>query len=277
MMDLYERLSTAGDFFLIAGPCVVEKLRVMEEVAQKLTQIREETGICVVFKASYKKANRTSGDSYTGPGEEEGLKLLEHVGRSFELPLLTDVHEQAEISAAAKVCDILQIPAFLSRQTDLIRTAAASGRIINIKKGQFMAPEDMRAAALKAGENKKILLTERGTSFGYHNLVVDFRSFGILASFGYPVVYDVTHSLQLPSSGKNSGGNPEFAPQMARAALATGRVKGLFLETHPDPAKALSDAASMLPLEKLTDLIRDCLIIARSLEERDELQKAHKN
>lgn len=266
-MELYERLCKPGKFFLIAGPCVVEQLSVMEAVAAELARIKEETGLEVIFKASYKKANRTSGESYSGPGEEEGLKALERVGKSFGLPLLTDVHEQAEIPAAAQVCDILQIPAFLSRQTQLIQTAAATGRIINIKKGQFMAPEDMGEAALKAGQNRKILLTERGASFGYHNLVVDFRSFAIMAGFGHPVVYDVTHSLQLPSRGKSTGGNPEFAPMMAQAAVATGKVKGLFLEVHPEPAKALSDAATMLQLGKLAPLVRNCLKIWDSLKD----------
>lgn len=261
-MDLYQRLKPARGFFLIAGPCVVEDQSVMERIAHTLVQIREETGIPVVFKASYKKANRSSGDSYSGPGLQAGLKALGQIGQSFGLPLLTDVHEQAEVSAAAEVCDILQIPAFLCRQTDLIRAVANTGRIINIKKGQFMAPEDMQQAALKTGDNHKVLLTERGSSFGYHNLVVDFRSFSIMEAFGYPVVYDVTHSLQLPASGKNSGGNPEFAPMLAAAAIATQKVSGLFLETHPQPEKALSDAASMLPLDKLAALVRNCLNIS---------------
>ncbi|MBW6514572.1 MAG: 3-deoxy-8-phosphooctulonate synthase [Candidatus Syntrophosphaera sp.] len=265
-MDLYQRLKTAAGFFLIAGPCVVEDSSVMEEVAQTLVRIRAETGIPVVFKASYKKANRSSGDSYSGPGLEAGLKSLQRIGEQFGLPLLTDVHEQAEVEAAAEVCDILQIPAFLSRQTDLIRAVADTGRIVNIKKGQFMAPEDMQQAALKTGANHKVLLTERGSSFGYHNLVVDFRSFAIMEALGHPVVYDVTHSLQLPSTGIKSGGNPEYAPMLAAAAIATNKVRGLFLETHPHPEQALSDAASMLPLDQLEPLVRNCLQISSALK-----------
>lgn len=262
IMDLYKKLKTTPDFFLIAGPCVVENDIVMHKVAETLVQLQEETSITVIFKASYKKANRSSVESYMGPGEEEGLRSLEHIKSEFHLPVLTDVHETIEIAAAAQVCDILQIPAFLCRQTELIQATAATEKIINIKKGQFMAPEDMQQTAQKAGDNQQILLTERGTCFGYHNLVVDFRSFSIMHSFGYPVVYDVTHSLQLPSSGKISGGNPEFAPMMAKAAIATGKVQGLFIETHPEPEKALSDAASMLRLNLLAPLIKECLQIS---------------
>lgn len=261
-MDLYQKLKTTPAFFLIAGPCVVENDTVMHKVAETLVQLQEETGIIVVFKASYKKANRSSVDSYMGPGEEEGLRSLEHIKSEFHLPVLTDVHERIEVEAAAQICDILQIPAFLCRQTELIQATAATGKIINIKKGQFMAPEDMQQTALKAGNNQQILLTERGTCFGYHNLVVDFRSFSIMHSLGYPVVYDVTHSLQLPSAGKVSGGNPEFAPMIAKAAIATGKVQGLFIETHPEPEQALSDAASMLRLNMLAPLIKECLKIA---------------
>jgi 2-dehydro-3-deoxyphosphooctonate aldolase (KDO 8-P synthase) len=267
-MDLFQQLRTTPDLFLIAGPCVVESEPVMRMIAETLVRIKESTGITLVFKASYQKANRSSGDSYRGPGEAEGLKALARIGADYGLPLLTDVHEQVEVAAAAEVCDILQIPAFLSRQTALIDTAAATGRIINIKKGQFMAPEDMLQAANKAGGNHQVLLTERGSCFGYHNLVVDFRSFDIMESFGYPVVYDVTHSLQLPSLGKASGGNPEYVPFMAQAAIATGKVKGLFLEVHPEPDKALSDASSMLRLDLLEPLVRNCIRIKRSLEDR---------
>ncbi len=258
-MDLYDRLKSAKGFFLIAGPCVVEDIAVMEQIAQALVHIRDKHSIPVVFKASYKKANRSSGDSFSGPGIDAGLQALAYIKEKYSLPVLTDVHEQADVPAAAEVCDILQIPAFLSRQTELIRSAAATGRIVNIKKGQFMAPEDMKLAATKTGENQQILLTERGSSFGYHNLVVDFRGFSIMADFGYPVVFDVTHSLQLPSIGNSSGGNPEFAPMMARAAIATGKVRGLFIETHPEPKKASSDAASMLPLDELEPLIQGCM------------------
>lgn len=266
-MDLYQRLQQASGFFLIAGPCVVESTDVMREIAASLCRLEADLMLPVVFKASYRKANRSSGCSFRGPGLDSGLQALEGIKREFGLPLLTDVHEQAEVSAAAEVCDILQIPAFLSRQTELIGAAAESGRIVNIKKGQFMAPEDMRLAADKCGDNRKVLLTERGSSFGYHNLVVDFRGFGIMAGFGYPVVYDVTHSLQLPSQGTASGGQPEFVLLMARAAIATGKVHGLFLEVHPRPEQALSDAASMLRLDLLRPLIADCLRLAQANKE----------
>jgi 2-dehydro-3-deoxyphosphooctonate aldolase (KDO 8-P synthase) len=261
-MDLYQNLRACESFFLIAGPCVVEDYPIMQEIAAVLLEIKSEFDIPVVFKASYKKANRSSGDSYSGPGIERGLDSLRKIGIEFGLPLLTDVHEQAEVKSAAEVCDILQIPALLCRQTDLISTAADTGRLINIKKGQFMAPEDMKQAAGKTGSNHKVLLTERGASFGYHNLVVDFRSFAVMAETGYPVVYDVTHSLQLPSIGTVSGGAPQYAQMMAKAALATGRVKGLFLEVHPEPSQSKSDAASVLALSELKPLIAECLKIS---------------
>jgi 2-dehydro-3-deoxyphosphooctonate aldolase (KDO 8-P synthase) len=231
-----------------------------------LKELCQREGITLVFKSSYRKANRSSANSATGPGTEKGLNILAKIKTQFGLPILSDVHECAELSEAAEVCDILQIPAFLSRQTDLIAGAANTQRIVNIKKGQFMAPEDMIHAAAKAKEtgNNHILLTERGSSFGYHNLVVDFRGFAIMQAFGYPVVYDVTHSLQRPSQGNTSGGNPEFAAMMACAAIATGMVKGLFIETHPEPHKALSDAASMLPLNQMEALLDGCLQIVEA-------------
>jgi 2-dehydro-3-deoxyphosphooctonate aldolase (KDO 8-P synthase) len=211
----------------------------------------------LVFKASFLKANRTSSGSFSGPGIENGLRVLQRVKEEFELPILTDIHESEDAVPTAEIADIIQIPAFLSRQTFLIRAAAATGRIINIKKGQFMAPEDMKSAVEKCLDfsNEHILLTERGTSFGYHNLVVDFRSFAIMQELGFPVVYDVTHSLQQPSSGVTTGGTPQYAEMMARAAIATGKVKGLFLETHPKPEEAKSDAATMLKLSKFAHLL----------------------
>lgn len=261
MTDLYQSLASAKPFFLIAGPCVVEEESLMLRTAEHLKELCHKKGIMLVFKSSYRKANRSSGSSAEGPGMEAGLKLLMRIKQRFELPVLSDVHECAELEAAAEVCDILQIPAFLSRQTNLIAGAATTGRIVNIKKGQFMAPEDMQSAAAKATAtgNPKVMLTERGTSFGYHNLVVDFRSFATMHSFGYPVIYDVTHSLQRPSEGTTSGGNPEYAAMMAKAAIATGMVSGLFIETHPEPHKALSDAASMLALDKVEALLDECL------------------
>lgn len=260
-MPLFEKLCRAKPFFLIAGPCVIEDEATMLFSAEYLKRLSEKLGLPLVFKSSYTKANRSSKDSYSGPGLHEGLKLLARIRQDFELPILSDIHESCEVAAAAEVCDILQIPAFLCRQTALIQAAAASGKIVNIKKGQFMAPEDMASAAAKASAmgNQQILLTERGSSFGYHNLVVDFRSFAIMKQAGYPVVYDLTHSLQLPSSGKSTGGNPEFAPMLAYAAMATGEVDGLFIECHPQPAQAKSDAATMLPLKALDSLLAKCI------------------
>jgi 2-dehydro-3-deoxyphosphooctonate aldolase (KDO 8-P synthase) len=258
---LFDRLLHPNPFFLIAGPCVIEDESLMQETASFLKSETDKRGITLIFKASYFKANRTAVTSYSGPGLEEGLRILQRIRDDFELPVLTDVHETQEVAAIAEVADILQIPAFLSRQTFLIQAAARTGRAVNIKKGQFMAPEDMAGAVEKvtAENNYQILITERGVSFGYHNLVVDFRSFPILRELRYPVVYDVTHSLQRPSVGRTSGGSPEYAGMMARAAIATGMVDGLFVETHPAPMEALSDAASMLPLAEMPDFLDECL------------------
>ena len=262
-MNLYQKLLNPEKFFLIAGPCVVEEEDMMMAVAERLKKETTNRNIPFIFKSSYRKANRTSIESPSGPGLEKGLAILKKIKGKYDLPILTDVHDVSEISQASEVADILQIPAFLCRQTDLIVSAARTGKIINIKKGQFMAPEDMKNAAQKAAStsNRKILLTERGTSFGYHNLVVDFRGFAIMKQFGYPVVYDVTHSLQRPSIDKTSGGTPEYAVMMAKAALATGMVNGLFVETHPDPQKALSDADSMLHLDNIPNFLDECLKI----------------
>lgn len=262
-MKLYKELCSCEKFFLIAGPCVIEDEKLMMQIAAELVEMTQKRGIQFIFKSSFRKANRTSIESPTGPGLIKGLKILSMIKREFNVPILTDIHEISEIEEAAEVVDILQIPAFLSRQSDLIYESAKTGKIVNIKKGQFMAPEDMGNATSKvlAAENKNILLTERGTSFGYHNLVVDFRSFAIMKPFGYPVIYDVTHSLQRPSQNKISGGTPQYALMMAKAALATGMVDGLFIETHPNPAEALSDASSMLPLNKLPELLDACLKI----------------
>ncbi|MCD4828537.1 MAG: 3-deoxy-8-phosphooctulonate synthase [Candidatus Cloacimonetes bacterium] len=260
-MSLYEQLLQSDRFFLIAGPCVIEDNAVVRQIMESLLEETARRGITLIFKASYRKANRTSLASFTGPGLSDGLAVLADLKREYNVPILTDVHECAEVTTVAEVADVLQIPAFLSRQTALIQSAADSGRIVNIKKGQFMAPQDMQAAADKAtaGGNQQVMLTERGTSFGYHNLVVDFRGFAIMHDIGYPVVYDVTHSLQRPSLDATSGGEPEFARMMARAAMATGMVSGLFIETHPEPGKALSDAATMLPLSELGDILDDCV------------------
>ena len=241
-------------FFLIAGPCVVESEDLCLRVAEYLKNLCEIKGLSLVFKASFKKANRLSASSYSGPGLEKGLEILSKVKRELDLPILTDVHETVDVTAVAEVAEIIQIPAFLCRQTDLVVSAAATGKWINIKKGQFLAPEDMGKLAGKV-DSRRVMLTERGSSFGYRNLVVDFRSLMIMAQTGLPVIYDATHSLQLPGGGGNvSTGQPEYIIPMAGAAAAIG-IDGLFVETHPEPEKALSDAGAMLPLEKMTTLL----------------------
>ncbi len=267
-IDLYEKLKSCPVFFLLAGPCVIEDETTMMRTAEYLTKLTSHIGIPFVFKTSFQKANRTSGSSYQGPGLEEGLALLAKIKTAFNVPVITDVHEVTDIASVSEICDIIQIPAFLSRQTALIQAAAQTGKIVNIKKGQFMAPEDMKNAAEKVTSvnNHRVLLTERGTTFGYHNLVVDFRSFPIMQAFGFPVVYDVTHSLQKPSEGKHSGGSPEYIQMMAQAAMATGRINGLFIETHPEPARALSDAASMLALDEIETLLNKCIQIRETLD-----------
>jgi len=262
-MNLFEMLVNDNKFFLIAGPCVIENEKIILQVAEKLKKETLKRDIIFIFKSSYKKANRSSMHSFSGVGLEEGLRILKKVKREFDISILTDVHETNEINPVAKVVDIIQIPAFLSRQTDLIVATAKTGKIVNIKKGQFLAPEDMKLIVEKvtSQNNEQILLTERGTCFGYHNLVVDFRSFDIMKKLGYSVVYDVTHSLQKPTSDKTTGGTPQYALMMAKAALATGKVDGLFIETHPNPKKALSDAATMLPLDDIPKFLDECLKI----------------
>lgn len=249
-----------GELFLIAGPCVVESEALCLKVAEKLVGLTAKYGLPYIFKASYKKANRLSKSSFTGPGRDEGLAALSNVKRQFDIPVLTDIHETAEALAAAQAVDILQIPAFLCRQTDLVVAAAETGKWVNIKKGQFLAPEDMATIAAKTG-TRKTMLTERGTTFGYRNLVVDFRSLLIMRRTGLPVIFDVTHSLQIPGGGGAvSTGQPEYAIPMAKAAVAVG-VNGLFVETHPDPQAALSDAGAMLPLNDMARLIEAVLRI----------------
>lgn len=251
-----------GAFFLIAGPCVVESEALCLEIAERVAGLCRERSIPYIFKASYKKANRTAAGSFTGPGFEEGLTALKRVREQIGVPVLTDVHETTEVEAVTKVADVLQVPAFLSRQTDLLKAAGASGKWVNIKKGQFLAPDDMRHAVQKTG-SERVMLTERGTTFGYHNLVVDFRSLLIMRQFGR-VVFDATHSLQLPSgTGTVSGGQPEFVIPMARAAVAIG-VDGLFVETHPNPKEALSDAGSMLPLDRMEQLLDEVMAIRKA-------------
>jgi len=256
-------------FILIAGPCVIEDETATMAIAGQLKAMAADAGVPLIFKASYDKANRTSINSFRGPGIERGLEILAGVKEEYSLPLLTDVHTTADVAAVASVVDILQIPAFLCRQTDLLvesaREAAKSGAIVNIKKGQFLAPWDMKPLVEKArlAGDGKILLTERGATFGYNNLVVDFRSIPVMRETGCPVIFDATHSVQLPGGlGDSSGGERDMAPCLARAAVAVG-VDGLFLEVHPDPDKALSDGANSLSLDMVPDLLRTCSAIDR--------------
>ena len=256
------------DLFLIAGPCVIESRDHIFFMASELKKITASYRVPFVFKASYDKANRTSIKSFRGPGPEEGLKVLREVREKVGVPILSDIHEPSQAEAAGKVLDILQIPAFLSRQTDLILAAAQTGKIVNVKKGQFLAPWEMKNVADKMREagNERLLLTERGASFGYNNLVVDFRSFPIMQSFGCPVVFDVTHSLQLPGGqGQSSGGQPQYIPHLARAGVAAG-VDGLFMELHDNPAKALSDGPNALDLSLLPALLEQLVEIRKCLK-----------
>jgi 2-dehydro-3-deoxyphosphooctonate aldolase (KDO 8-P synthase) len=248
---------------LIAGPCVIEEEALTLRIAEFLKRLTADLGIGLVFKASYDKANRTSIDSFRGPGMAEGLKILARIKREFELPVVSDVHEIAQIAEAAEVLDILQIPAFLSRQTDLLLAAAATGKTVNIKKGQFLAPWDMRNAVAKlaAVGNERVLLTERGASFGYNNLVVDMRSLPIMRETGCPVVFDATHAVQLPGgAGTASAGQRQFVGALSRAAVATG-IDGLFWEVHEDPEQALCDGPNSLYLKDLRPMLEDLLAI----------------
>jgi len=243
-------------FVLIAGPCVVENEKMIFQTAEQIIEICDELKISLIFKSSYKKANRTSGKSFSGIGNEEALKILFKVKKKFGILVLTDIHTAEEAKLAAKYVDVIQIPAFLCRQTDLLIAAGRTEKVVNIKKGQFLSPEDMKFAAdkVKSTGNKKIMLAERGTTFGYHNLVVDMRSLVIMKELGYPVVMDATHSVQLPSASKKSGGQPKFILPLAKAATAVG-IDALFLEVHPNPKRALSDAESQLPLNRLKEVL----------------------
>ena len=248
--------------FVIAGPCVIESREVCLTVGETMRAACDEAGVAYVFKASFDKANRTSGGSFRGPGMEGGLRVLEEVGRELGVATLTDVHLPDQAAVAGEVVDVLQVPAFLARQTDLLAACGATGRAVNIKKGQFMAPAEMRTAAEKVGGDK-VLLTERGTFFGYGRLVNDFAGLPILAATGRPVVFDATHSTQTPAGlGGTSGGNPSLAPVLARAAVAAG-VDGVFIECHPDPADAQSDAASMMRLADVPRLVGQLAELAR--------------
>jgi 2-dehydro-3-deoxyphosphooctonate aldolase (KDO 8-P synthase) len=251
------RLGGGNPLFLIAGPCVIESEAHARGMAERVAKIASDVGVPYIYKASYDKANRSSGKAFRGPGLAEGLRVLGKIKADLHVPVLTDIHEASQAAPSAEVADILQIPAFLARQTDLLLAAAKTGRIVNVKKAQFLSPWDMGNVAEKiaATGNEKIILTERGASFGYNNLVVDMRSFPVMKKFGYPVVYDVTHSIQLPGGrGYASGGQPEFIEPMARAGVAAG-ADGVFLETHDNPAAALSDGANALPLVELPGLL----------------------
>ena len=250
-------LGAGNPLFLIAGPCVIESESHARAIAERVARIAADAGVPYIFKASYDKANRSSGKAFRGPGLAEGLRILAKIKASVQVPILTDIHDASQAAPAAEVADILQIPAFLARQTDLLIAAAKTGRIVNVKKPQFLSPWDMSNVVEKIASagNEKIILTERGASFGYNNLVVDMRVFPVLQKLGYPVVYDVTHSVQLPGGqGHASGGQPEFIEPLARAGVSTG-VDGIFLETHDNPAAALSDGANALPLAQLPQLL----------------------
>ncbi|HEU4458099.1 MAG TPA: 3-deoxy-8-phosphooctulonate synthase [Methylibium sp.] len=267
-------------FFLISGPCVVESEQLQMDVAGRLKEITAELGIPFIFKSSYDKANRSSGTSFRGPGMQKGLEILAKVRKELGVPVLTDVHSEAEIETVAKHVDVLQTPAFLCRQTDFIRAVAQSGLPVNIKKGQFLAPHDMknvidkaRAAAKEKGlAEDSFLACERGASFGYNNLVSDMRSLAILRETGAPVVFDATHSVQLPGGqGTSSGGQREFVPVLSRAAIAVG-VAGIFMETHPDPAKALSDGPNAVPLKHMKALLEQLVGIDRLVKSQPLLE-----
>ncbi|HEV8345008.1 MAG TPA: 3-deoxy-8-phosphooctulonate synthase [Vicinamibacterales bacterium] len=248
---------------LIAGPCVIESEQHATDLAGTLADITRRLRVPFIFKASYDKANRTSGRSFRGPGLDEGLRILAGIKAQLRLPILTDIHEPAQARAAADVADVLQIPAFLSRQTDLIVAAAQTGRAVNIKKGQFLAPDDIKHAIAKAADagNSRVIVTERGVSFGYHNLVVDMRAFPIVRALGVPVVFDVTHSLQLPGGGDGvTAGQAEFIEPLARAGVAAG-VDGVFVEVHEDPSRAKSDAQNALRVDELESLLHRLMAI----------------
>lgn len=245
---------------ILAGPCVIETQEILNITAQKLKEICQKLDINFVFKASYDKANRSSLDNYRGPGIEKGLEMLAKIKKDFDVPIVTDVHSPEQAKIAAEVADIIQIPAFLCRQTDLLIAAAKTGKIVNIKKGQFLAPEQMQSLIKKVKEsgNSNITLTERGTTFGYNNLVSDFRAIPIMQQYGYPIIFDATHSVQLPGAkGECSGGDREFVPVLAKAAVAAG-ANGLFFEVHPDPDKALCDGPNMIALADAQELFSIC-------------------
>ena len=256
-----------NNFFFLAGPCVVESEELLEEVAEKVAAICKNLGIPYIFKSSYRKANRSSGSSFSGLGDDIALKMLQKVGKKYSLPVVTDIHTAEEAAVAAKHVDVLQIPAFLCRQTDLLIAAAQTGKIVNVKKGQFASGEAMKFAVekIRNAGNDKILLTERGTTFGYQDLVVDYRNIPAMQAHGVPVVMDVTHSLQQPNQSTGiTGGNPQLISTIAKAAIATG-ADGLFIETHPNPAVAKSDGANMLKLDLLEGLLEQLVKIRKAV------------
>jgi 2-dehydro-3-deoxyphosphooctonate aldolase (KDO 8-P synthase) len=255
-------------FFVIAGPCVIESRDLCLTIGSKVKSICDKLGIEYIFKASFDKANRSSNASFRGPGMDEGLRILGDIKRELGAPVLTDIHESEQAAIAAKVVDVLQIPAFLARQTDLLIAAGKTGRRINVKKGQFMSPQEMGNAVekIRSAGGRDVMLTERGTFFGYNRLVNDFTGLAVMKSFRVPVIFDITHSTQQPAGlGNQSGGNPQYSPLLARAAIATGCVDGLFLECHPDPRNAKSDAATMMDLKDVESLLTQCKNIAAAI------------
>ena len=260
-------IGPGAPLLLMAGPCVLESGELAWEIAREMKAITARLGISYVFKASFDKANRTSLNSFRGPGAEKGLRILGRLREEVGVPVVSDIHEPAQAEMAADYLDILQIPAFLCRQTDLLVAAARTGKVVNVKKGQFVSPWDMEYAVnkLRGAGTERILLTERGASFGYNNLVVDMRSLPVMRSFGYPVIYDATHSVQLPGgAGGSSGGQREFIPALSRAAMAVG-IDGLFIEVHPDPSKALCDGPNSLPLAEVESLLKQLLAVRQAV------------
>jgi 2-dehydro-3-deoxyphosphooctonate aldolase (KDO 8-P synthase) len=268
LQDLFKAQSyDPNNFFLIAGPCVVENEEIVMEIGEKLSTLCKNLGIPYVFKASYRKANRTSANSFTGIGDDTGMELIQKVGVTFKVPTTSDIHAHEEAAIAAKYIDILQIPAFLCRQTDLLIAAAETGKIVNVKKGQFLSGTSMKFAVdkIKLAGNDKIMLTERGNTFGYQDLVVDYRNIPAMAENGFPVIMDCTHSLQQPNQTSGiTGGNPLLIETIAKAAIATG-ADGLFIETHPNPSQAKSDGANMLPLDKIAPLLEKLVKLRKAV------------
>ena len=261
------KYTDSGNFFLLAGPCVIEGEDMAMDIAEKIVGITESLQIPYIFKGSYRKANRSRLDSFTGIGDEKALKILRKVADTYKIPVVTDIHTAEEAKMAAEYVDVLQIPAFLCRQTDLLVAAAKTGRVVNIKKGQFLSPEAMKFAAQKVVDagNNDVMITERGTSFGYQDLLVDYRGIPIMQKFGFPVILDATHSLQRPNQDSGvTGGMPELIETIARAGIAVG-VDGLFMETHPEPCKAKSDGANMLPLDLLEGLLTRLVCIRQAV------------